>query len=147
MAGVMRSAQRKTFSFSCTVNTFRTANENFSFSPWRHQCPQTRNSHSRPVLSFLCSFCGSNSGASPSRGIIPEHVLLQYVWSKKTVSNQRSFTPQVQDSDGQSDSEHSDEESRDYLANNTHENQSKDDSESTDDSFDWFTDHQVQLST
>ena len=31
------------------------------------------------------------------------------------MSNQKSFTPQVQDSDGQSDSKHFDEESRDYL--------------------------------
>ena len=54
--------------------------------------------------------------------------------------NRQSFTPQVQDSDGQSDSKHSDEESRDYLLNNSCENQSEDDHESTDDGFDRFTD-------
>ena len=42
------------------INTFRTANEDSSFWPGRHQSPQTSNSRSRPVLSFLCSFCGSN---------------------------------------------------------------------------------------
>ena len=51
------------------------------------------------------------------------------------MSNQRAFTAQVQDSDGQSDSKHFDEESRDYLPSNSHENQSEDDSESTDDGF------------
>ena len=63
------------------------------------------------------------------------------------MSNRRSFTPQVQDSDGQSDSKHIDEESRDYLPSNSHENQSEDDHESTDDGLDLFTDHQVHLST
>ena len=63
------------------------------------------------------------------------------------MSNQRSFTPQVQDSDGQSNSEHFDKESRDYLPSNYLENQSEDDRESTDDGFDRFTDHQVHLST
>ena len=52
------------------------------------------------------------------------------------MSNQQSFTPQVQGSDSQSDSVHSDEESRDYLPSNSRENQSEDDSESTDDGFD-----------
>ena len=63
------------------------------------------------------------------------------------MSNRRSFTPQVQDSDGQSDSKHFDEESRDYLPSNSHENQSEDNGESTDDGLDLFTDHQVHLST
>ena len=63
------------------------------------------------------------------------------------MSNQRSFTPQVQDSDSQSDSEYFDEESRDYLLSNSCKNQSEDDCESTDDGFDRFTDHQVHLST
>ena len=63
------------------------------------------------------------------------------------MSNRRSFTPQVRDSDGQSNSKHFDEESRDYLLSNSHENQSEDDSESTDDGFDRFTNHQVHLST
>ena len=70
--------------------------------------------------------------------ITPEHTCIA-VRSKKTVSNQRSFIPQVQDSDGQSDSKHFDEESRDYLPSNSHE--------STDDGLDLFTDHQVHLST
>ena len=52
------------------------------------------------------------------------------------MSNRRSFTPQVQDSDGQLDSGHFDEESRDYLLSKSRENQLKDDSESTDDGFD-----------
>ena len=52
------------------------------------------------------------------------------------MSNRQSFTPQVQDSDGQSDSKYFDEESRDYLPSNSRENQPKDDSESTDDGFD-----------
>ena len=52
------------------------------------------------------------------------------------MSNQRSFTPQVQDFDSQSDSEHFDNESRDYLPSNSHENPSEDDSESTDDGLD-----------
>ena len=43
-----------------SFNTFRTVNKNLSFSPWRHQHPQTIKSHSRPVLSFWCYFCGSN---------------------------------------------------------------------------------------
>ena len=59
----------------------------------------------------------------------------------------QSFTPQVQDSDGQSSSKHFDEESRDYLPSNSHENQWEDDRKSTDDDFDRFTDHQVHLST
>ena len=62
------------------------------------------------------------------------------------MSNRRSFTPQVQDSVCQSDSKHFDEESRDYLPSNSHENQSEDDRESTDDGFDRFTNHQVHLS-
>ena len=37
------------------------------------------------------------------------------------MSNRRSFIPQVQDSDGQSDSKHFDKESRDYLLNNSHQ--------------------------
>ena len=45
-----------------------------------------------------------------------------------------------------SDSEHFDNESRDYLLSNSRENQSEDDSESTDDGFDRFTNHQVHLS-
>ena len=60
--------------------------------------------------------------------------------------NRRSFTPQVQDSDGQSYSKHFDEESRDYLPSNFCENQSEDDRETTDDDLDLFTDHQVYLS-
>ena len=63
------------------------------------------------------------------------------------MSNRRSFTPQVQDSDGQSDSKHVAEESRDYLPSNSCENQSENDRESTDDGLDLFTDHQVHLST
>ena len=63
------------------------------------------------------------------------------------MSNQRSFTLQVQNSDGQFDSEHFDKESRDYLPSYSHENQSEDDRESTDDGFDRFTDHQLHLST
>ena len=61
--------------------------------------------------------------------------------------NRRAFTPQVQDSDGQSDSKHVDEESRDYLPSNACKNPSEDDRESTDDGLDLFTDHQVPLST
>ena len=63
------------------------------------------------------------------------------------MSNRRSFTPQFQDSDGQSDSKHAAEESRDYLPSNSRENQSEDDHESTDDVLDLFTNHQVHLST
>ena len=55
------------------------------------------------------------------------------------MSNRQSFTPQVQDSDGQSDSKHIDEESRDYLPSNSRKNQSEDDRESTDDGLDLFT--------
>ena len=73
--------------------------------------------------------------------------LLQRVRCKKTVLKQRYFTPHVQDSNGQSDSKHSDEQSRDCLPSNFGENWSEDDSESTDDGFDQFTDHQVHLST
>ena len=54
--------------------------------------------------------------------------------------NRRPFTPQFQDSDGQSDSKHFDEESRDYLPSNSRKNQSEDDRESTDDGLDLFTD-------
>ena len=57
------------------------------------------------------------------------------------------FTPQVQNSDGQSDSKHFNEESRDYLTSNSHKNQSEGDRESTDDGLDLFTDHQVHMST
>ena len=42
--------------------------------------------------------------------------------------------------DGQSDSKHFDEESRDYLPSNSRENQSEDDREFTDSGFDLFTD-------
>ena len=63
------------------------------------------------------------------------------------MSNRRSFTRQFQDSDGQSDSKHVAEESRDHLPSNSHENQSEDDRESTDDGLDLFTDQQVYLST
>ena len=45
------------------------------------------------------------------------------------------FYPRVKDSDGQSDSKHFDEKSGDYLPSNSHENQSEDDNESTDDGF------------
>ena len=41
-------------------NTFRTANETFSFWAWRRQRPRTRNSRSRLVLLFLRSVCWSN---------------------------------------------------------------------------------------
>ena len=58
------------------------------------------------------------------------------------MSSRRSFTLQVQDSDGQSDSE-----SRDYLPSNSRENQSDDNSESTGDGVDRLTDHQAHLST
>ena len=61
------------------------------------------------------------------------------------MSNRRSFTPQVQDSDGQSNSKHFVEESRDYLLSNSHENQSEGNTESTDDGFYRFTDHQVHM--
>ena len=61
--------------------------------------------------------------------------------------NLRYSTPEVQESDSQSDSEHFDEESRDYLPSNSRENQSEDDSESPDVGFDRFTDHQFHLST
>ena len=61
--------------------------------------------------------------------------------------NRQSFTPQVQDSDRQSDSEHFDKKSRDYLPRNSCENQSEDNSESIDGGFDRSTDHQVHLST
>ena len=61
------------------------------------------------------------------------------------MSNRRFFTPQFQDSGGQP--EHVAEESRDYLPNNSRENQSEDDRESTDDGLDLFTDHQLHLST
>ena len=57
------------------------------------------------------------------------------------MSNRRPFTPQVQDSDGQSDSKHVDEESRDYLLSNSRENQSEDDRESADDGLDLYTNH------
>ena len=63
------------------------------------------------------------------------------------MSNRPSFTPQVQNSDSQSHSEHFDEESRDHLQSNSQENQLEDDSESTDYGFDQFTNHQVHLST
>ena len=63
------------------------------------------------------------------------------------MSNRQSFTPQVQDSEGQFDSEHFDAESRDYLLSNSCKNQSKDDSKSTDDDIDRFTIHQVHLLT
>ena len=61
--------------------------------------------------------------------------------------NRRSFTPQVQDSDGQSNPKHLDKISRDYLPSYSHENQSEDHHESADDGLDLFTDHQVHLST
>ena len=63
------------------------------------------------------------------------------------MSNRRSFTSQVQDSNGQSDSKHVYEESRDYQPNNSRINQSEYDRESTDDGLDLFTNHQVHLST
>ena len=52
------------------------------------------------------------------------------------MSNRQSFTPQVHDSDSQSNSKHFGEESRDYLPSNSCKNQSEDDRESTDDGFD-----------
>ena len=64
------------------------------------------------------------------------------------MSNRRYFAPQIQDSDGQSDSEHFDKESRDDLPSNSREKQSEDDtidSQSTYDGLDLFTDH-VHLS-
>ena len=45
--------------------------------------------------------------------------------------NCQSFTPQVQNSESLSDSEHFDEESRDYLPSKSCENLLEDDSEST----------------
>ena len=71
-------------------------------------------------------------------------MLLQCVRSKKTASNWQSFTPQVQDSDGLSDSKHFDKESRDCLPSSSRENQSEDDHESTDDGLDLFTNHICQ---
>ena len=68
-------------------------------------------------------------------------------WEQENCVKSMSFTPQVQNSDSKSDSEHFDEESRNYLPSTSHENQSTDDSESTDDGFALFTDHQVYLST
>ena len=56
------------------------------------------------------------------------------------MSNRQYFTPEFRDSDGQSDSKHFDEESRDYPPSNSRENQSEDDCESTNDGFDLFTD-------
>ena len=53
------------------------------------------------------------------------------------MSNRRSFTSQYQDSGGQSDSKHFDEESRDYLPSNSRENQLEDDRESTSTSHQW----------
>ena len=47
----------------------------------------------------------------------------------------------------QSNWEHFDKESRDYLPSKSRKNQSKDDSESAHDGFGRFTDHQVHLST
>ena len=60
------------------------------------------------------------------------------------MSNQQSFTPQVQDSDRNIRRKNLE---TDCLPSNSHENQSEDDSESTDDGFDRLTDHQVHLST
>ena len=74
-------------------------------------------------------------------------MLLQRVWSKKTVLNCQSFIPIVQDSDRESDSKHFDKESRDYLLSNFPENQSEDDHETTDDGLDLFTNYQVHLLT
>ena len=51
---------KKKKSLGNVLITFRTANETFSFWAWRCQRPQTRSSHSRPVLLFRCSVCGSN---------------------------------------------------------------------------------------
>ena len=65
----------------------------------------------------------------------------------RKLANRLSFTPQVQDLDGQSDSKHVGEECRDYLPSNSRENQSEDDRESTDDGLELFTNHQVHLST
>ena len=69
--------------------------------------------------------------------------------------NRRSFTPQVQDadgqstqvqdSDGQSNSKHFGEEFRGNLPSSSHKNQSEDDSEFTE-GFDRFTDYEVHLS-
>ena len=62
----------------------------------------------------------------------------RYSWGPKHQYSFTHFVPQMS-------SEHFDEDSRDYLPSNSHENQSEDDSESTD-GFKWFTD-QVHLST
>ena len=64
------------------------------------------------------------------------------------MSNRQSFTLPLKfrTQDGQSDSKHFEEESRDYLPSNSHENQSEDDSKCTDDGLDLFTD-QILLST
>ena len=43
------------------------------------------------------------------------------------MSNQQFFTPQVQDSNGQSHSKHFDKESRDYLPSHSHEDDDCDD--------------------
>ena len=87
-------------------------------------------------------------GASPVRGIIREHTCIATTClEQENCVESTTFTPQVQDSSGQSNSEHFDEESRDYPPSNSRENQSKDDSQSTDDGFDQFADHQVNLST
>ena len=70
----------------------------------------------------------------------PEHTYIATTCSEQE-NLVESFTPQVQDSNSRSDTEHFDEESRHYLLSNSHENQSEDGSESTDDGFDRFTDH------
>ena len=100
------------------------------------------NSCSRPVLSFSfsCSFCGSNCPlliirGFPFKGNNPgTHLSCYNVIRARNLCRIDNLLPhQVQDSDSQCDSEHSDEECRDYLPSDSHENQSADDHESTDD--------------
>ena len=59
--------------------------------------------------------------------------------------NRQSFTPPVQDLVSPIQNILT-KKSRDYLPCNSRENQTEDDSESADDGFDQFTDHQVHLS-
>ena len=64
------------------INSFRTADETFSFLAWCRQRPQTKNFRSRRVLSFLCSVCWSNR-RFPSKGNYSGTHLRNYVFGAR----------------------------------------------------------------
>ena len=128
--------------------------ENFLFWPRHCQHPQTRNSCSRSVLSFLCSVCGSNCPELIIRGFPFKgnnswiHLYCYNMFGARKACRidnllALTFRTQMVSPIQNSLTKNLETTCRVILT----KNQSEDDSESTDDGFDHFANHQVHLST